>query len=312
MFSGKIRTSIIKLLLPFFYRIIKLLKANTRTVNYFQDKKINANNSYNFQTSIEVLLKGKKIVGLDVGAQGGFNSDEFFPKKYNKFFETILVDPFKNILKDDQTKYILNKALWGSKCERKFYILNKRPESSSMYEPDKKSFKMYGFKEKDFHLFDVSKTEKIQCDTLSSSLKELDIKSFDYLKIDTQGSEFEVLKGLENYRPLMIKCEVQIFPMYKNQPSWIEVINLLNNLDYMITDWKKIGPHKTRSPVEMDMVFIPNFLKNSGKKLIIEKVEKFISLMLMSGQINLLKETSQILDLGYSEHYINTEDKYFN
>ena len=31
----------------------------------------------------------------------------------------------------------------------------------------------------------------VECDTLSSSLKELNIKNLDYLKIDTQGAELK-------------------------------------------------------------------------------------------------------------------------
>jgi len=274
--------------------------------------KINANNSYNFQKNIEELLENKKLIGLDVGAQGGFNSDKFFPEKYNKYFESILIDPIKDFFKDGQSKYIINKGLWSSKDIKKLYILNKRPQSSSMFEPDKKSLTIYGFKEKDFHLFEVSKTEMIECDTLSSSLKELKINTLDYLKIDTQGSELEILKGLESYRPLIIKCEVQIFPMYKNVPAWTEVTSLLYKLGYIVSDWRKIGSHATRTPVEMDMVFIPNFLTESGKELIIEKEKKFISLMLISGQIKLLKKISKFLNLGHSKFYTKTEDKYFN
>ena len=312
MFLRKIRTSITKLILPSLHLILKLLKANTRTVNFLNDKKTNANNSYNFQTNIEKLLKNKKLIGLDVGAQGGFNSDEFFPERYNKYFESILVDPLKNSLKDKKSSHAVNKGLWSSKGARKLYILNKRPHSSSMYEPDKKSLSIYGFEEKDFHLFDVSKTETVECDTLSSSLKALNINTLDYLKIDTQGAELEILKGLENYRPLLIKCEVQIFPMYKKEPSWTEVTDLLYKLGYIVSDWKKIGSHATRAPVEMDMVFIPNFLIESGKKLILEKEKEFISLMLISGQIRLLKKISKILDLGHSESYMKTKDRYFN
>ena len=74
----------------------------------------------------------------------------------------------------------------------------------------------------------------VECDTLSSSLKELNINTLDYLKIDTQGAELEILKGLENYRPLIIKCEVQIFPMYKKEPAWTEVTDLLYKLGYII------------------------------------------------------------------------------
>jgi len=312
MFLRKIRISITKLILPFLHKILQLLKANTRTVNFLNDKKINANNAYNFQINIEALLKNKKLIGLDVGAQGGFNSDKFFPEKYNKYFESILVDPLKNSLKGEESKHIINKGLWSSKSVRKLYILNKRPQSSSMYEPDKKSLTIYGFEEKDFHLFDVSKTEMVECDTLSSSLKELNINTLDYLKIDTQGAELEILKGLENYRPLIIKCEVQIFPMYKKEPAWTEVTDLLYKLGYIISDWKKIGSHATRTPVEMDMVFIPNFLVESGKKLILEKEKEFISLMLISGQIKLLKKISKILNLRHSEFYMKTKDRYFN
>ena len=312
MFLRKIRTSITKLILPSLHLILKLLKANTRTVNFLNDKKNNANNSYNFQTNIEKLLKNRKLIGLDVGAQGGFNSDKFFPERYNKYFESILVDPLKNSLEGKESTHTINKGLWSSKGVRKLYILNKRPQSSSMYEPDKKSLSIYGFEEKDFHLFDVSKTETVECDTLSSSLKALNINTLDYLKIDTQGAELEILKGLENYRPLLIKCEVQIFPMYKKEPSWTEVTDLLYKLGYIVSDWKKIGSHATRTPVEMDMVFIPNFLIDLGKKLILEKEKEFISLMLISGQIKLLKKISKILDLGHSESYMKTKDKYFN
>ena len=312
MFLAKIRISIAKLILPFLHKILQLLKANTRAVNFLNDKKINANNAYNFQKNIESLLKNKKLIGLDVGAQGGFNSDKFFPEKYNKYFESILVDPFKNSLRDKESKHIINKGLWSSKGVRKLYVLNKRPQSSSMYEPDQKSLTIYDFKEKDFHLFDVSKTEMVECDTLSSSLKELNINTLDYLKIDTQGAELEILKGLESYRPLIIKCEVQIFPMYKKEPSWTEVTDLLYKLGYIVSDWKKIGSHATRAPVEMDMIFIPNFLIDSGKKLIIEKEREFISLMLISGQIKLLKKISKILNLGHSELYMKTKDRYFN
>ena len=312
MFLRKIRTSITKLILPSLHLVLKLLKANTRTINFLNDKKANANNSYNFQTNIEKLLKNKKLIGLDVGAQGGFNSDKFFPERYNKYFESILVDPLKNSLEGKESTHTINKGLWSSKGERRLYILNKRPQSSSMYEPDKKSLSIYGFEEKDFHLFDVSKTETVECDTLSSSLKALNINTLDYLKIDTQGAELEILKGLENYRPLLIKCEVQIFPMYKKEPSWTEVTDLLYKLGYIVSDWKKIGSHATRAPVEMDMVFIPNFLIESGKKLILEKEKEFISLMLISGQIRLLKKISKILDLGHSESYMKTKDRYFN
>ena len=53
---------------------------------------------------------------------------------------------------------------------------------------------------------------------------------------------------------------------------------------------------------------IPDF----AEKIIIEREREFTSLMLLSGQIKLLKELSKILNLRYSEFYNKIEDKYFN
>ena len=312
MFLRKIGVSITKIILPFFYKILQVLKTNTRTINFLKEKKIRANDNYNLQTSVEKILGKKKLIALDVGSQGGFNSDKFFPSKYNKYFKSVLVDPLNNTSIQGEDEQIINKGLWSSKCTKELFILGKRPGSSSMFEPNKKSLPIYGFKEKDFHLFDITKTQMVECDTLSSNLNKINIDTLDYLKIDTQGAELEILKGIGSYRPLMIKCEAQIFPMYKNIYNWTEISNFLYKLDYIISDWREIGSHATRTPVEMDMVFIPNFLSDSGKKLIIGKEREFISLMLISGQIKLLKKISNILSLSYSEHYAKTKDKYFN
>ena len=195
MFLRKIKISLSKLILPIFFRLFKTLKINSRAVNFFERKQYIENSKIYHGTEIENILKGKKLKGLDVGAKGGFNSDEFFSKKYNQFFEKILVDPIKENLNDKNIKYI-NKGLWSSKCTKKLFILGNRDFSSSMYEPDKDSLEIYGFKKKDYKLFDVTKTTIVECDTIESTLNSLNIKTLDYLKIDAQGAELEILYSL--------------------------------------------------------------------------------------------------------------------
>ena len=57
------------------------------------------------------MLGKDKILALDVGAQGGFNSDNFFPSKYNIFFDEILVEPIKSEAeKIHSKKYVINKG----------------------------------------------------------------------------------------------------------------------------------------------------------------------------------------------------------
>ena len=87
----KLFRSLLKIILPFIFKILIKLRLNRRVINFLNEKSFNANNFYNFTKIIEEMLGKKKIITLDVGAQDGFNSDNFFAAKYNKFFDNILV-----------------------------------------------------------------------------------------------------------------------------------------------------------------------------------------------------------------------------
>jgi len=276
----KLTRSLFKRLLPLIFKILIKLKLNRRTINFLNNKSYNSNSSYNFTKIIENLLNDKKIVALDVEKLG------------NK-------------------KSIINKGLWSKKDTKKLYILGGRLGSSSMYEPDKQKFDLHNIKEQNYKNYDVTNTIKIECDSLNNLLTELDIKNLDYLKIDTQGAELEILSGIGNYRPLLIKVEAHIFSMYKDVPSWNSLLDYLYKLNYVVVDWKDIGEHNTRVPAEMDMILIPNFNNEDGKSSIINSKEKFISLMLIFGQLNLLKLILKRLNIDKKE-LEEFQDLYFN
>ena len=139
----------------------------------------------------------------------------------------------------------------------------------------------------------------------------LKIEYLDFLKIDTQGSELEILKGLGKYMPLVMKIEVQVVPMYKDIPNWTELTNHLYKMNYMTCEWEKIGNHVTRSPVEMDMIFIPNYMTEEGKKIILSREKEFISLMLIFGHIKLLQTISMKLNFSINSDLQKLKDKFF-
>ncbi len=308
----KFANSLIKIFLPLMFKIFIKLKVNRRVINYLQEKSYFSNESYNFSEKLNYLLKNEKLIALDVGAQGGFNSDNFFPTRYNSFFDCIMVEPIKSEAeKIKNAKYIITKALWSKKERKKFFILDKRLGSSSMFEPDREKFDLHDIKKKEFENYDVTRTIELECDTLENSLKSLNIKNLDYLKIDTQGAELEILKGIGEYRPFLIKIEVHIFSMYKNTPNWHELVNLLYNFNYVLIDWKGIGKHKSRIASEMDMLFIPNFNNVEGKKVIRDNIKKIMSLLLIFGQINILKLIMKRLKID-SKNIDEIEDLYFN
>ena len=73
-----------------------------------------------------------------------------------------------------------------------------------MYEPDLSLFDLHSIK-KDFENYEVTNQIEVQCETIENSLKNLNIQNLDYLKVDTQGAELEIIKGIGSYRPLLIK-----------------------------------------------------------------------------------------------------------
>ena len=224
-----------------------------------------------------------------------------------------MVEPLSNEAEKLSKKNykVVTKGLWSTNCKKKLYVLGKRLGSSSMYKPSKDNYDLYNFKKKDFSLFDITNEMEVECTTADDSLNKLNIKHLDFLKIDTQGSELEILKGLGEYRPLMIKVEVQVVPMYEDVPSWSELVNYLYKINYMTCEWKEIGSHSTRSPAEMDMLFIPNYLDDIGKKLIISRENEFISLMLIFGQIKLLQNISLKLNFAANSEIQKLKDKFF-
>ena len=308
----KILRSIIKILLRLIFKILIKFKINRRVINYLQDKSYFSNEKYNFSEIIHKLLQSEKLIALDVGAQGGFNSDGFFPKRYNIFFETILVEPIKSEAeKLNNNKFVIENALWSSKSKKKIYILDNRLGSSSMFEPDPEKFDMHDINKDELNNYKVTRNVEVDCDTIENSLKKLKFQNLDYLKIDTQGSELEILKGIGDYRPQLIKIEAHIFTMYKHVPEWNKLLNYLYELNYITIDWKGLGKHKSRIPAEMDMIFIPNFNNKEGEKKIRENQEKFISLLLIFGQINILKLIMKKFKINLS-NLDKFEDLYFN
>ena len=300
------------LITPFRSKILTIFKLRSRVINQLTSLRLKANKSENYSNLVSKLLLNEKIVALDVGAQGGFN-ENIFPKKYNDFFSPIMVEPIKDEadkLKKKNYK-VISKGLWSNNCVKKLYIMKKRLGSSSLYKPNKDAYALYDLKKKNYPSFEVSNEIDIECTTIKESLNNLNIKKLDFLKIDTQGAEIEILKGLGNYLPLLLKIEVQIVPMYENIPDWSELINHLYKLNYMTCEWEEIGNHATHSPVEMDMLFIPNYLNNNGKELIMSRKKEFISLMLIFGQIKLLQIISTKLNFSEMSEIEKLKDKFF-
>ena len=312
-FFCRLLSKVIYFIIPLVSKVFLIFKINSRIINQLNKLRSAVHLNGDHKNLISKLLADKKLTALDVGAQGGFFNANIFSNKYNNFFDPILVEPIEDEAKKlTQNNYkVISKGLWSSNCKKKLYILGRRSGSSSMYKPNKNVYDLYNFKKKDFSLFEITKEIDIECTTVTESLNKFNLKHLDFLKVDTQGSELEILKGLGEYFPLMMKIEAQVIPMYENVPSWTELINYLYKINYMTCEWTPIGSHTTRSPAEMDMIFIPNYLTDFGKKLILSREKEFISLMLIFGHIKLLKTISMKLNFSSDFESEKLKDKFF-
>ena len=145
-----------------------------------------------------------------------------------------------------------------------------------------------------FHGFEewtkILKKENIK----TKKLDDLDIK-IDFLKIDTQGYESEIIKyGNHKIKnSLVIQIETSPIPLYKNEKPFSYVAQQLEGLGFVLHMFNKINS-RTFKPMtiendiytglhhllQLDCVFIKNF--GEIEKMNIEKLKKLILILFYS------------------------------
>ena len=119
--------------IPVISRIFITFRLNSRIINQLNKLRHESHKIDDFSNLVLQLLGNNKMIALDVGAQGGFNGN-IFPKKYNIFFNPIMVEPIEEeaqkLIKENYK--VISKGLWSSNCKKKFkwFCQNWKPISS--------------------------------------------------------------------------------------------------------------------------------------------------------------------------------------
>ena len=144
-FFYRILSKIIYLLIPIISKVLIALRLNSRIINQLNKLRYESHKTNDHSNLISKLLVDNKLIALDVGAQGGFFESNIFAKKYNDFFDPIMVEPLSNEAEKLSKKNykIITKGLWSANCKKKLYVLGKRSGSSSMYKPSKDNYDLY-------------------------------------------------------------------------------------------------------------------------------------------------------------------------
>lgn len=96
--------------------------------------------------------------------------------------------------------------------------------------------------------FQIVGTEDVETTTLDVVAEEQELDRIDYLKLDTQGTEYECLLGAESLLKAskvgIIKSEVEFLPLYKGQRLFGEIDAYLRSHSLMLLDLGFDSRHK--------------------------------------------------------------------
>lgn len=175
------------------------------------------------------MKKNIKINLIDVGC-ADYISEPW--KRYHKYINFLLgfdINGYKNMvnqLKLYNINNIIKKRLIFEKNDYYEMFICKKNQNSSLFPPNMEVISKYIIRKKELtderykkriNHFKVKKVKKVKCIRLDKIINKLNM-DFDFIKIDTQGADLQVLKSLGKYlNESIIGIFIELFflEMYK-------------------------------------------------------------------------------------------------
>tara|TARA_Y100000389_G_scaffold203062_1_gene250296 strand:- start:492 stop:1430 length:939 start_codon:yes stop_codon:yes gene_type:complete len=265
----------------------------------------------------------EEINFLDIGAAEGLDARwDLLKERINFFF----VEPHPESSKDlsAEKKNIITKVFDEKPGLLKEFFLTNKPTCSSFLKPNIS----YLNKFEDANRYNINKILKFETTTVD---KEFENLSLDFVKIDTQGSELNILKGSNNSLKeiLGLEIECEFFKIYENQPLFEDIKNYLENYNLLFFDfidiirWERDKFTHLGQPQFADILFLRTpenviDLYNKGE-FSLKKLKNYILILtiynkrdlLVSLQIN-LKKINLELDINNFVELTKNNSKYLN
>lgn len=88
-----------------------------------------------------------------------------------------------------------------------------------------------------------ARSERIKCRTLKSFMKELRIEMFDLIKMDVEGSEWQIIKSLDSAPARQIEIEFHLHTGVYSDVDVFRMCNKLFSLGYVDVSHEKTSQH---------------------------------------------------------------------
>lgn len=130
-----------------------------------------------------------------------------------------------------RTERYLPLALGSEQGDATLYI-TREPACSSVYKPIEELSERFS----ELEVIRVEQTQKVRLTPLDTWWEAEERPSVSFLKIDTQGSEFDILHGAQNLLGDCLGCEIEVefSPIYENQPLFSDVDTFLRAQGFVL------------------------------------------------------------------------------
>ncbi|MBN8703718.1 MAG: FkbM family methyltransferase [Bacteroidetes bacterium] len=223
------------------------------------------------------LLTNKTITIFDVGASGGFIDLPLLHKHISIYAFEPQPESYELLEKKYSENNFKSATLFNIALSNKigtgiFYKATHH-SMSSLLQPDNENFKTNFNRITNSKTWisniDTKATITVDLSTIDSIASQNKIENIDFLKLDTQGTELDIIKGAEelikNKKISIIKSEVLFTPVYKNQNYFSELDIYLRSNGYQFIDchfYPEIAQRENKFAIGNKVVEKPKMMQN--------------------------------------------------
>lgn len=226
-------------------------KIRTRIKNYLYSK---VGPGYMDEELFRFLPSDLDVL-IDIGAHTGSFSKLFHSKV--KTSRTFLFEPIPEYYQKINTDPYFSKckiynAAVSSQSGTAEFSVNELPETSSLLNFDSALKETEGLNKK------AERSIKVRTIRLSDVIKEHDLKEIDFMKIDVQGSEMDVLLGIgdELDKVKRILTEVSFKPIYKDSATFDKVRQYLSDHNFILIQLIPVYRGTNDELLQCDALFV--------------------------------------------------------
>lgn len=198
---------------------------------------------------------------------------------------------------------ILPFALGSESNDETTINLCRNPKVSSTLAPNKKFFSLFP----DSRRCDVVSTEVV----ILRKLDEIGLKEVDFLKIDTQGSELDILKGATSSlcSVLGLEIEVEFVELYKKTALFGEIVQFLNSQGFEFIDfvnlcrWERREYNGHGQCVFGDALFLRSPESLLALKVTPKKLSGYFGCLLLYNRFDLIDQTYYLLSTDRQKEF---------